>query len=729
MSESETPGAPWSVRFRMVIAAIGGGIGRFFAGLLSVLLMPLFVTIDAVRVVAWSVSGSFRQRFLGEKRATRGPCFDPMVESVTVRGVELPLCPFAIKYRGSFVLRLLCANAQVIASKDGGKLCICARDNFKPALPRWAIGAVLLLCTWVVVISVLGWGTWRGRYKLGLVERPRSQHLPVVDSKKATNLPDSEKKKAQDNVRSAKEYSASKRYSAARIEYRKAIQQNPALIEAYTGLAECCLQLGFVAEAKEALAKVTVLDPTSSSAYKGLTELAGQQRDFKQAMSNALKLCALQPKDKDARLLLARCYVATGDTTNAMLEVSQAIALAPDDAGPHVAAAYIELQQHPALAEEHCLTAIKLSATNVAARICLAGIYFNSDRKESAMKSLESAIAIEPFNIDAIMTMGRLHCATGAVGEAVALYRKKTTANPKLLMVRAEMASLLMRSGRVSDGYDAAMALNVADPDNVSSALILADMFLNQGLFTLAEEHARKALRINPDIVDAHKLLVRILLKRGNIDAALAYLKRLAKALPQDMDTQLQLAGCLDAKDQTEEAVKTLKALSVRYPESPLPHFHLSMLYAGHKEFDKAIVSCRQAAAGKPENALAVNNLASLLLDHKYQEKGVVDEAFELAVRARALAPESPVSADTLGWANYRKGNYDEAIVLLTSAQQRVPGSPEVRYHLAAALRAKGQLDEAKKQLEAALAISSTFTGVEDATAMLKDIKKQRGDK
>lgn len=728
MTESKNIGMSWRVRVRKAVAMASERAREFLESCFRVLLLPLLLTVDAFRVVLWRISVVFQRRILRQQRIPLGPCCDPTVERILVGEVSCPSCPFSIKYRNMFLVGVLCSNSQIVPWRKDEKICICARDHFMPAVFRWALGGCILVCAWIVVIAGVAWGAWQGRFALGFAPSEQSLHLPMIDARQGASMSESEKMKAADLVRAARDYVESKRYSAARIEYRNAIQKDPSLITAYVGLAECCIQLGFFGEAKEALAKAMELDPSSPTAYRRLTELAGRQRDFKQAIVNARKLCDLQPKDTEARLLLGNCYVVSGDVTNALREVSLAMSLAPSDPAPYVAAAYVEfLQKHYDVAEKHYRDALRMSSTNIAARIGLAGIYVNAGKMDEAIKSLNSALEISPASIDAILALGRLYCSRGDPVEAVALYRKKTAANPQLFVVRAELADLLIRMRRVNEGYDTAVKLNESDPGNVSSALILSALFLDQELLSLAEDYARKALRSNPNVIEGHKLLARIYMKRGDADRSLNYIKRIAQAVPDDFEIQLRLAFCLEIKKEADKAVQTLKELAAHYPDSPLPYLHLGQFYNRSKQFEKAIASYRQAAARKPESAVVLNDLASLLLDFRKDDKKAVDEAFQLATRAWDLEPENAAMADTLGWAHCRKGSYDEAIMLLSFAQKRAPSSAEVHYHLANALRGKGQNGLARAQLESALAISSSFPGADSAREMLEEMKREAG--
>lgn len=698
-------------------------IGTVLSTRLHFLIVPLLVTGDAFRVVAWRISS------LG-RRATRtrmGPCWNPTVHYMQAGGVSCPFCPFALKYGNTFLVRFLCGNSRVLPGEQGRAVCICAREQFKPAFRGWFIGLCALLCIWTGVVVAGGMALWQSRSLLGFSRGARSQFLPVADKRKSSDISDSERKKALDFIRNAKAYLESKRYSAARIEYRSAIQRDPTLIDAYTGLAECCLQLGFFAEAREALGRVITLDPASPMAYRKLTELAGRQRDFKQAFVHARKLCDLQPKDKDARLLLGSCYIAIGDITNAEREVTLAISLAPRDPEPLLAAAYVEtLKKNPDGAEKYYRDTIALSATNVPARIGLARIYGDSGRADEAAGFLGAILKTQPQCADAIIEMGLLKCRQGKWQEAVEMYRRASSLYPKLFAVREELVRLLMSLGRINEGYDIATQLIEADSENMTAHVVLAETFLDKGFVSLAEEYDRKALRINPNLVAAHRLMARILMKKGDLERSLDYFKRIAAALPDDIESQLRLAFCIELKGDRDAAIHLLQQTAARFPESPLPHVHLGEAYQRAKQVDKAAVSFRQAVLRKPENPIAMNNLAAIILDQAKGEPRNLDEAFQLASRAWQLAPENAGVADTLGWANFQKGNYDEAMVLLYYAHKRAPSSPDVLYHLGCVFHAKGSEGKAVELFEEALALSSTFSGAEKARDLLQNMKRQR---
>ena len=75
-----------------------------------------------------------------------------------------------------------------------------------------------------------------------------------------------------------------------------------------------------------------------------------------------------------------------------------------------------------------------------------------------------------------------------------------------------------------------------------------------------------------------------------------------------------------------------------------------------------------------------------------------------------------------LGWTLFRQGKIDTALPLLRQATVGMPGNPLHHYHLGVALLKNGQQDAGKKELAAALRISSTFDGAPQA----RDLMQQR---
>ena len=85
--------------------------------------------------------------------------------------------------------------------------------------------------------------------------------------------------------------------------------------------------------------------------------------------------------------------------------------------------------------------------------------------------------------------------------------------------------------------------------------------------------------------------------------------------------------------------------------------------------------------------------------------------------------PADPGVADTLGWTYYRKDLPLLGLPYLREAAQKQPQNPVYRYHLGAAYAKAKDPKNAVMELEAALKISATFLGADEARKLVASIK------
>jgi predicted Zn-dependent protease len=86
------------------------------------------------------------------------------------------------------------------------------------------------------------------------------------------------------------------------------------------------------------------------------------------------------------------------------------------------------------------------------------------------------------------------------------------------------------------------------------------------------------------------------------------------------------------------------------------------------------------------------------------------------------LAPENPAILDTLGWILVDQGNTARGLPLLQKAVSLAPNSMDIRYHLVLGLVKSGDKAKAKQELEQLLAANKTFSNIDDAKALLKQL-------
>jgi tetratricopeptide (TPR) repeat protein len=223
-----------------------------------------------------------------------------------------------------------------------------------------------------------------------------------------------------------------------------------------------------------------------------------------------------------------------------------------------------------------------------------------------------------------------------------------------------------------------------ADPTNALAANLLAEVYLSAGQAEKAREQYRNAIEGIPASPLAYQRLSQIQISDGDPEAALATLQ-----------------SGIDATQRDDMLVLSLAILSQQL---------------GH--FDEAVAAYEEVIQRSPANDAAENNLAMLLADHRFKDPDSLGRARELT--ARFETSERAAYLDTAGWVRYRSGDYQQAVELLEKAIELEGATPEREYHLGMAYLKTGRFDEGKALVTSAIESGNSFTGIEDARAVLE---------
>ena len=713
----------------------------------------VWLTVDFCRLVLWA-GWTRGMRLLGAEAAPWGP-FCAGAES---SAAQAPLCPVARKYGSIGVIRALCPAASV--AESGERVCTYQGDYEKGVyVPYWGRAAgtgLVLLIAWSAIGAAVvhDWrkpASPRGAPVVAAQlpnesapERPEAAskpgpmparrvaesdppRVPAPQPKEAPRpnaqaTPGGADGKAGRFVASGDRYFAEEQYLGALIEYKNAVQRDPANARARLGVGRCYLRLGRgVRDARYELEKAVELDPEMAEAHAELCKLAFIERDVKRATEHAQKLKELKPDDPEAGLLLASCLDAGGDPHAALKEIGTATGLAGAAAETFVAAGDLHLKQRDFVeAEAAHRQALELDPSHRLARIGLASALRGQGKLDEAKQQLDVVLKEAPEHELAGVELAELQVARRDAGAAIKTLEELTRREPQLYSARARLAELLISVRRPDAGVAVAKQVLKESPRQVRTHLVLARAFTTRGLHTMALEHCDRVLAVDRSSVPARVVKARVYLAKRRYEEAVRELTTALQAAPEHFAARMLLGQAYLAMDQLDQAKECFETVAQQYPKSPNPHLSLGSIQMRKGLPEAAVLHYEEALRRAPNRPLAINNVAALLLDLGTD----LDRAYQLASDLRKRFPGFPAGSDTYGWACYKRGEYEKAVEALSYAAQRLPRWPEVRYHYGMALHKTGEVKMAEAELEAALKLSERFAGAAEAKATLAKMGK-----
>lgn len=160
----------------------------------------------------------------------------------------------------------------------------------------------------------------------------------------------------------------------------------------------------------------------------------------------------------------------------------------------------------------------------------------NARRNREARQLLESVLAAEPTNHNALHLLGMVDCLEGAMESGIARIRAAIAAFPRFPAALNNLAVQLRRAGRAEESVAAYRRALELQPDDASVHANLANVLRDMGERAQAIEHYRHALALRPEANEIRVSLGLVLADTGDEDGAIAELEA-ARAQAPDVAT------------------------------------------------------------------------------------------------------------------------------------------------------------------------------------------------
>ncbi|HEV8391446.1 MAG TPA: tetratricopeptide repeat protein [Dongiaceae bacterium] len=427
--------------------------------------------------------------------------------------------------------------------------------------------------------------------------------------------------------------------SKAAIEFRNALQINPAGAEAkyFTGLIY--EKKGNLPRAISAYQEVALQDPNNRDVQLKLGQYALMNGDAAEASMRADRLIALDSSKPDGHTMKAAAFMIMGKLTEAETEAKAALALHPNDEDATIVLASQRARQGK-FDEAEAIVKEALAANPKSVQLLGFKLKLLSDQHRTAEveQVLRQLVELDPANPSHVVNLANVLTQAGRLPEAQEEFRRAIAANSKSTLLLAAYADFLDKQAGTDEAIDEAKRLAEQFKGNALYSFLLARLYIKANRLDAADNLLKRLVQDferSSDRLDAQVELARIALLRGDKQGALDQLATILKTDSKN-ENALLLRATIKLKDaKFDDAIADARAVLSDAPTSAPALAILAKAYAATNEHELAIGALRNLARVVPNNADVHIQLAGLLVTR------APNEAVKELDAAIALRPDN----------------------------------------------------------------------------------------
>lgn len=470
----------------------------------------------------------------------------------------------------------------------------------------------------------------------------------------------------------------------AEVQLRKAAELQPAVVAHWQRLARFYVTTGKSEAAEQSMRDAIKVMPDNLDAKLALVEFLGAQTGGAAAEEQMAAFVAADADNEQLKLAFGRFYEGRGNLDRAESTYREVMAQA--GTGPsgltarNRVAALLARKNDVTGAEALIAEVLEENASDNEALVLRANLAMARNDASAAIADLRSVLRDQPNAPPIMRALARAHLQNEEIALAEETLRTAITANPQDAPTRLDLASVLMRTGR-----------------------------LDQAL-PLLEKLATEA----PTNLQAAESLFRAQIGTNDLAAARTTAEGLQGSRP-DLGLGFYFAGMLDEAARNPVAARAAyEAALQRQPDSAEPLAALVRLDVGQNQRARAIERLDTVISQYPDNVVARNLKGEVLTaDRKFAEAQAV---FGEAV---AKAPQWWMPYRGLAFARIGAGDAEGAVAALTEGFEKAGGAYALATDLAALYERMKRADDAIKVYENLLAKNPASVPAANNLAML----------
>lgn len=334
--------------------------------------------------------------------------------------------------------------------------------------------------------------------------------------------------------------------------------------------AKMYLKMGDVLQTLSWLNKSVGMNPLNDQDLFALAEISLKKANFDAARLFLNKCMELDPVNPDYRIAYARLLYETQDDLAA---IGYLLSLKEDfGENPKVMSEIAIFYYRSGKAKDFQDIKAKMErehATDKALYEFLIKAALLDERTAEIPPLVEKLIAVEPGELEHMMTAGRVLFESGKIPEAAKWFARVKSKMPTYPKVHYYSAKIEYLSGEVDNALKLIDEGIKSNGENDDDLVLKAQIFQAKEKFVDAENFYKRAQKINPKSYDAIIGLADLSTKRNNHDLALDLYKRAMKLRQDEPMVHKKIGDVYRQLGQGALAIESYKLYLEMDPESP----------------------------------------------------------------------------------------------------------------------------------------------------------------
>jgi putative PEP-CTERM system TPR-repeat lipoprotein len=496
----------------------------------------------------------------------------------------------------------------------------------------------------------------------------------------------------QDYLDRAKEYISQSDPSAASIELKNALLENPENNQTRLKLAKLYFDFGDLPSAEKELLRVKKgfsteidnehspllariwmrqgkstqvldmdlegLEAQSLAVVLAAQSLAFMSRSDLDSASRKLDLAvAMAPDSFYVSLIKAQFLFVSGDFSGADNLLKKIHTIDPEDAASWALHGDIkQAKQDFELADEYYSKAIQLDDSALAYQMKQVFLRIQLRHLEQAQKGVDALLAYAPQSTQVNYAQGLILFFSSKFEQAVSSFLVAEPDKfrfPDLLMY---LAMAHYQLGNLDKAYIYAQDFYALETNRLEANKLLATLRVHFGKLGEAEQLISTVLQQSPNDIDALNILANALIAQARIDEAIEVLARVVELDPESASAQVRLGSGYASAGRSEEAVALIQETINLNPEYGRADTLLVLTYLNNKDYTNAMdvaKSYQQRQPASPTPLLLMGRIY-LNMGDKEAAKGVFEDILE-------IEPGNPAANHNLATMAYSQKEFDKA--------------------------------------------------------------------